>query len=329
MSVLLAVAALAGCSALSSGALVLYSGQHPQTTAALVAAFERETGITVLVRNGDEAALTDQIIAEGEHSPADVVFTENSPALWALQERHLLAPVAASTLASVPARFDSPAGDWVGVSARVSVMIYNTDRLHPADLPRSVLDLSRPSWRGVLGIAAGETDFQPIVTAVDRLHGRAATLAWLQGLKNNAGQRSYADNEALTADVNSGSAGIGIVDQYYWYRLRAQLGAAGMHSALAYFANGDPGYVVDVSGAGVLASSTHRGAAQRFLAFLVSPTGQEIIATGDSFEYPLRPGISTTAPETPFGALRADPVTLAELGDGSAAVALLQQAQLL
>jgi len=63
-----------------------------------------------------------------------------------------------------------------------------------------------------------------------------------------------------------------------------------MHSALAYFAPGDPGYVVNVSGAGVLASSHHKADAQRFVAYLTSKAGQEIIAHSDSFEYAIGSG---------------------------------------
>src|SRR6201996_4496303 len=76
---------LAGASAAPVGAspapITLYSGQHVQTTQALVNAFEKKTGITVNVRFDDEDVLADQIVAEGGHSSADVFFTENSPPL--------------------------------------------------------------------------------------------------------------------------------------------------------------------------------------------------------------------------------------------------------
>ena len=104
---------------------------------------------------------------------------------------------------------------------------------------------------------------------------------------------------------------------------------AATHSAIAYFAPGDPGYVVDVSGAAVLRSSTHRAAAQSFLAFLTSREDQEIIAHGDSFEYPVASGVTTAQPETPLGRLRPNGITVAELGTGAEALALLQKAQLL
>ena len=48
------------------------------------------------------------------------------------------------------------------------------------------------------------------------------------------------------------------------------VGADNMHSAIAFLAPRDPGYVLDVSGAGILASSTHKAAAQAFLSFIVS-----------------------------------------------------------
>ena len=104
--------------------ITLYSGQHVQTTDSLVAGFEKATGITVNVRSDDEDTLADQIVDRGARSPADVFYTENSPALQHLPTR-ACSPGRASTLASTPARYNSPDGDWVGVSARVSVLIYN------------------------------------------------------------------------------------------------------------------------------------------------------------------------------------------------------------
>ncbi|HEY5198863.1 MAG TPA: extracellular solute-binding protein [Solirubrobacteraceae bacterium] len=326
------VGLLAGCGGSSSGpngSLTLYNGQHEQTTDALVKAFEKESGIKVNTRNDDEDVFAAQIAAEGSNSPADVFYTENSPALENLREKGLLAPVLPSTLAATPARFNSAAGQWVGTSARVSVMIYNTKLLKPSQLPTSIMALAGPAWKGKLALAPQETDFQPIVTSVADAHGKAAAVAWLKGLKANAGSHDYPDNETLVDQVNRGQAAIGVINQYYWYRARAEVGVANTHSAIAYFAPGDPGYVLDVSAAGILKSSKHQAAAQKFLAFLVSKAGQEIIARSDSFEYPIGSGVTTAQPETPFAALRPNPITIEQLGDGSTALGLLQQAQLL
>jgi iron(III) transport system substrate-binding protein len=326
VSVALLLSACGGSST-SERSITLYNGQHEQTTAALVAAFERETHIKVNVRTGDEAELADQIVQEGQSSPADVFYTENTPVLEALRERGLLAPVAASTLAQVPTRDDSAQGDWVGVSARVSALVYNTSEIAPSQLPRSILELAEPKWKGKVGFAPSETDFQPLITAIVKLDGRATAERWLKGLQANS--RLYPDNETVVAQVNNGESAVGQINHYYWYRLRAELGQSGMHSALHYYAPGDPGDLVNISGAAVLKSSSHQADAQRLLAFLVSRTGQETIAHSHSYEYPLRPGVSPAAGLRPFADVHPVAITPAELGDGSAALAMEQRLGLL
>jgi len=72
-AVSLAALVLAGCggggAGASSGSITLYNGQHPETTAALVAGFEKSTGIKVIVRSDDEDVLTNQLVTEGRRRP--------------------------------------------------------------------------------------------------------------------------------------------------------------------------------------------------------------------------------------------------------------------
>jgi iron(III) transport system substrate-binding protein len=328
--------ALAGCGGAASGAdaltITLYNGQHEQTTDALVAGFEKATGINVSVRDDDEDTLADEIVNEGSRSPADVIFTENSQVLEFLQGKGLLTKVNASTLAHTPAKYDSPQGDWLGASGRVSVLIYNPSLIKASQLPTSVLQLADPKYKGLVAVAPQETDFQPVVTAVEQANGQAATLRWLDGIKANADSHVYPDNETVADEVNRGSVAFGIVNQYYWYRMRAELGTADTKARIAYFAAGDPGYVVDVSGAAILKSSTHQAAAQKFLAYLVSAQAQEIIANpakSISFEYPIASGVTTEAGETPFDQLQPYPISVGELGTGTAAISLMREAGLL
>jgi iron(III) transport system substrate-binding protein len=330
------LAAACACAALllgacggSSGAntLTIYSGQHEQTTGLLVSRFERETGIKVSVRSGDEQALGNQVLQEGGSSPADVFYSENSPVLESLREHGLLAPVEPATLAAVPSRYSAADGRWVGVSARLSALVYNPAQLGGMAPPSSILELAAPAWKGKVAFAPTETDFQPLVSAIAKLEGMAAAEHWLLGMQANG--RTYPDNETVITQVNSGQSAIAPVNHYYWFRLRDELGAGGMHSALHYLAPGDPGAVLDVSGAAVLASSSHQAAAQRFLAFLVSPAGQQTIARSHSYEYPLRPGVAAAPGLRPLSQITPAPVTPAALGDGSATLALEQKLGLL
>ena len=335
--VMLAIAALvaAGCGAnaatASSGeTITLYNAQHEQTTNALIAAFTAQTGIKVNVRSNGEDVLTAQIEQEGAQSPADVFYTENSPWLEQLDGKHLLAKVDPATLRQVPAADSGASGDWAGVSARVSTMIYHTGSLTPSQLPSSVLDLADPQWKGKLELAPSETDFWPIVSSVAKTYGQARALEWLRGLKANAGSNAtIPDNETVTSDVSQGNGQLGVINGYYFYRLRAEVGPSEVHAALAFFAPHDPGYLLNVSGAAVLASSKHQAAAQKLLAFLTSTTGQTILAHSDSFEYPLADHVAANPALTPLNQLQPNSFSVAELGTGEDAKTLLQQAQLI
>jgi iron(III) transport system substrate-binding protein len=313
--------------------ITLYSGQHPQTTQNLVKAFEKQTGITVKVRSDDEDPLADQMITEGSRSPADVFFTENTPPLEALHDHGLLSKVNASTLALEPAKYASPTGDWAGVSARVSVIVYNPKLIAAKDLPTTLRQFGDPKYRGKLALAPEETDFQPIVTSALKYFGQAGVQSWLKAIKANAaGGHIYPDNETVVDKVNQGQVAFGLINQYYFYRLKAEIGAGNVHAQIQHFAPGDAGYVIDVSGVGILRSSKEQAADQKFVAFLLSKQGQEIIgnpAESISYEYPIASGVVSQAPETPLADLRPNNETLDDLGNGSVAIDLMRQAGLL
>ncbi|HTU97133.1 MAG TPA: extracellular solute-binding protein [Solirubrobacteraceae bacterium] len=326
--------ALAGCGGSSGssgkGTLVIYSAQHPETTAAIVAAFTKQTGIKVELKNDDEDVLTAQLEQEGSRSPADIFYTENSNWLQQLDDKGMLASVPSSTLARVPSRDNAANGKWLGVSGRYSVLIYNPGKISASQLPTTAEALADPKYKGKLELAPAETDFWPIITSMIRAHGRQAALTWLEGLKANAGSDDHTpDNETLVGDVSKGDADMGLINHYYYYRIRAEMGAANFHAKLAWLAPRDPGFVEDISGAAELKSAPHPAAAQKFLAFLVSQAGQNVIAHSKSFEYPLVSGVAPNAELPATSTLKPNPITPAQIGTGIDARNLLRQAGLI
>jgi iron(III) transport system substrate-binding protein len=317
----------AGCGGGGSpNSIVLYNGQHPELTQALAGAFTKATGITVQMRTDDGVILADQLMQEGSASPADVYVSENSPEMMTLEQHGLLGRLPAATLAQIPPTYRSPAGEWVGIALRVSTLVYNTSLLPRAGLPTSILDLAKPQWKGKLAIAPTDSDFPPIVGAVIAMHGEKAASAWLAGLKRNA--QIYQDEEAVVAAVNRGDEAAGIVNQYYWYRLRLEDGAQAMRSALYYFPRTDVGSITNISGATVLASSHNRPAAQRFVRFLVSPEAQRILAHGNDFEYPARPGVPANGSLPPLAVVPHATLPVVALGNDQRATQLIEAAGL-
>ena len=96
---------LAGCGSASSGqSITLYSGQHEQTTDGLVAAFEKQTGITVNVRNDDEDTLANLIAVQGR-TRQPTSSTPRTPRRWSsCRKRACCRRSNASTLARDPGR---------------------------------------------------------------------------------------------------------------------------------------------------------------------------------------------------------------------------------
>jgi len=326
LAILALSAALAGCGGSSPDTIVLYNGQHPQLTTALVDAFTKQTGIHVSVRTGDGIILADQILQEGSASPADVYLTENSPELMNLEGHHLLTALPGSIIDQIPTRDESPAGDWVGVALRISSLAYDPVRVSRSELPASVLALAQPQWKGRIAIAPTDSDFPPLVGAIIAADGRAAAVSWLDGLKRNA--QTYQDEEAVVAAVNRGDAAAGIVNQYYWYRLRLELGAVATHSRLYYFPHHDVGSIENIAGAAVLASSRHKALAKRFVQFIVTAPGQQILARSYDYEYPAPPGIAPN-PELPsLSSISPATLSVTALGTDQEAVQLIQQAGL-
>ena len=244
------------------------------------------------VRAGEDEGLASQIEQEGDASPADVILTENTPPLELLTEKGLLSKVDPSTFAQVPARYSSATGHWVGVAARETVMIYNPKLIAADELPASILDLAKPEWKGKLAIAPSEPDFVPIVSAIEKLDGEAAAKSWLEGFAANA--KHYNDNEGIVAAVDAGQVAAGIVNHYYWYEAVAEEGKAKVPSKLHYFGHEDPGALVNISGAGALASSHDPKLAQEFLAYVVSKEGQSAMTHSGDWQYPLNRSAAAT-----------------------------------
>jgi iron(III) transport system substrate-binding protein len=323
----LAVAAQSGAGQ-AAEPITLYNAQHPQVVEMLTKMFTDETGIAVRVRSGEPPEIASQIAEEGERSPADVFFTANSPELVLLDEKGLLDKVPAATAARIPAKYSARDGDWIGVLARENVLAFNTAMIKESALPASLMDLAKPEWKGRVAIAPSDADFLPLVAAVATTKGEAAALDWLKGLKENA--EVFDDNEGVMAAVDRGAVATGIVNNYYWARLRAENGAANMRSEIHHFAGGDVGALVNVSGAAVLKSSAHKEAAQRFLAFLVSEPAQHALAESEiAYEYPLVPGIAANPLLKPLDRLQPPELDPADLGDDQRAAQLLRQAGLI
>jgi iron(III) transport system substrate-binding protein len=319
----LTVPLLAACGGDDAPSITVYNAQHEELLQDLAPAFTKKTGIKVKLRNGSDFELANQLVQEGSSSPADVFLTENSPAMSLVESKGLFAKLDASTLKLVPAQYEAKSGEWMGFTARSTVLVYNKDKVAEADLPKSLLDLADPKWKGKVSFSPTGADFQAIVSAVLQLKGEKATKAWIAGLKANG--TVYQGNNVVLKEVNAGTIDTGVIYHYYWYRDQEESGENSNDSALHFFGDQDPGAFLSVSGAGVLKASKHSANAQKFVAFLASEEGQKDLAASYALEYPLNPAVDLGRGVKPLSELDPPVVDLSAL-NGPDVIAMLQDA---
>ena len=306
--------------------IVVYNAQHENLVKSWVDGFTKETGIKVTLRNGDDSELGNQLVQEGSASPADVFLTENSPSMLLFDNAKLFAPLDAETLKQVPAEYRPAHGRWIGIAARSTVFVYNPEKLSEQQLPKSLMDLAKPEWKGRWAASPSGADFQAIVSAMLALKGEQATLEWLKAMKANF--VAYKGNSTVMKAVNAGQIDGGVIYHYYRFVDQSKTGENSKNTKLYYFKHQDPGAFVSLSGGGVLASSKHKAQAQAFIKYITGKEGQESLRTNNAFEYAVGVNAASNPKLVPLNELDAPKVEPSTL-NSKKVIELMTQAGLL
>jgi iron(III) transport system substrate-binding protein len=301
--------------------LTVYSGRSEELVGPLLEQFTEATGIEVEGRYGDTAEMANLILTEGENSPADVFFAQDAGALGAVAGEGLLTTLPAEVLDLVDERFRSESGEWVGVSGRARVVVYNTDALGEGDLPDSILGFTDPSWSGRIGWAPTNGSFQSFVTALRVIEGEDGAREWLEGIQANEPSVYEGNNQALDA-VIAGEIDVAFINHYYlMQRLVEEPDAP---AANYYLTDGDPGALVNVAGVGILNTAAHADEAGELVVYLLSQEAQEYFAS-ETKEYPLSEGVEPDAELPPLTEIGSPEIDLSDLSDLEGTLELLQE----
>ena len=312
----------ASCGADGDQRLTIYSGRSPELIGPLLERFAEDTGIDVGVRYGSTAQLAALLIEEGDQSPADIFISQDAGALGAVQAAGLFTTIDDDILERVAATYRSREGQWIGLSGRARVVVYNTDVLSPDDLPDSVLEFTDPKWRGRVAWAPTNGSFQAWVTALRVSEGEDGARAWLEGMLAND-PPEFPNNVSIVNAVGRGEVDAGLVNHYYLNRFLAEQGedfpARNYHTG-----PGDIGTLVNVAGAGVLRTSDQPDATRRFLEFMLSEAAQRYYAETNT-EYPLVAGVEGAPGLRSIADLQPPNIDLSDLWDLEGTLRLLRE----
>ena len=299
----------------SAQELNLYTTREPGLITPLIESFTKATGTkvnTIFVKDG----LPERLAAEGAKSPADVLMAVDFGNLTDLVEKGLTQPIQSKVLSSaVPANLRGPKGEWFALSLRARVLYADKD-LGITSITYE--ELADPKWKGKICSRAGQHPYnKALVAAFLAHHGEAKTEAWLRGLKANLARKATGGDRDVARDIMGGICDVGLANSYYVGLMRSGAGGAdqtkwgeAIKVLLPSFQGG--GTHVNVSGAAVAKNAPHRDAAVKFLEFLVSPEAQKIYAEAN-FEYPVLAGATVHPIIGALGALKVDPVQLADI----------------
>ena len=289
--------------------LVLYSGRSKSLIEPLVKRFEQKSGIDVKVKYGRGAGLLQLLKQEARAGVdrADVFWANTAGTLGTATDMGLLQKLPKALL-DKPGAFTPKSGQWVPVTTRFRVLAYNSNKVDPAELPDSVLDLPElDKFKGRIGWTPTYSSFQDFVTALRLKEGRSAAASWLQGMKQLDPQ-GYKSNTPMVRALAEGEIDIALTNHYYVHRLKHG-GAEGEYEGheeeeeeeheeeehernagapveIYHFAAGDPGNLALVTGAGMIKGSDSPEAARKFLAHLLSKKSQRFAAETVN-EYPV------------------------------------------
>ena len=289
--------------------ITIYSGRSEEYFTPFTE-WEEKTGIKVNIRYGDSAELAAQILEEGANSPADLFLSQDAGSLGAVSQAALFATLPENIGTDIRSKFIAADRSWIGVTGRARVFAYNPAKI--STLPQSVTNLTDAKYRNQVGIAPSNASFQAFISGLINAKGEAAAQKWLNDMKAN-GVKIYPKNSAIVEAIDKGEISIGLVNHYYVWEVTESLGRE-INAKIGFFAPGDIGNMVNVSGIGVLASSAKQSAAQDFINFLTTAAVQkEFVA--QSFEYSLLPNAVPPVGLLTLEAIGAPAVDLAALKD--------------
>lgn len=299
----------------------VYSARHYDTDEALYQRFTEATGIAVNVVEGKDDELIERLKSEGENSPADLFITVDAGRLWRAEAEDLFQPIDSAILQErVPENLRHPDGDWFGLTKRARIIVYNKEKVQPAQLS-TYEDLADPKWKGKVCIRSSSNVYnQSLLGSMIESKGAAATETWAKNLVSNFARSPQGGDTDQIKAVAVGECDVTVVNHYYLSRLQASQDPQDQELAGkvgAFFPNqGDRGTHVNISGVGLTRNAPHKEAAIQFVEYLTTPDAQTAFAKGNE-EFPVVEAVPLPENLKAFGSFKADAVNVSAYGRNS------------
>ena len=296
----------------------VYSARQSQLIKPLLDAFQADTGIQVNLITGSDDQLIKRLKSEGLNSPADILLTADAGRLSKAKTMGLLQAINSPPLFKViPAHLRDPGNTWFGLTYRARAIFYAKNRVSPQQLS-TYESLTDPQWRNRVCVRSSNSIYnQSLIASMISSVGLPKAQQWANGLVRNFARRPVGgDKDQITA-VASGRCDVAIANSYYYAQMAfggdRTLRVAASKVGIFWPNQNDRGTHINISGAGVTASSKNKANAIRLLNYLLNDDAQRWYATVNG-EYPVKKNIPADPRIQAWGAFKSDSLNLSELG---------------
>lgn len=261
------------------GKVIVYGSVVPQAMEGLNKAFEKKYAIPVEYWRGDSTKVSERALTEWRAGkPGFDVIEANRGVQLIMKSEGLFSKFIPPSAEKFPAQYkekDALITPWRVLPISI---LYNTEMVKPADLPKTFDDLLNPKWSGKIAIPdpTRHTTTAQFFWNLQKFRGDK----WLDYVKALAKQKPILVESLapVTPTIIKGEAAVGITYIKYVKQYKGPVSYILMDKYLT-----DPNYLA------VSAKASRPNAARLYVDYACSPDGQKAIA--EEGEFVLYPGI--------------------------------------
>lgn len=261
------------------GKVVVYGSVPPQSMEGLHQAFKNKYGIEIEYWRGSSTQVSERALTEWRAGrPAFDIAEGNRGVQLIMKDEGLFQKFIPPASEKFPARFKEKDGLITPWRVLPISILYNTELVKPAELPKTFDDLLSPKWTGKISIPdpTRHTTTAQFLWNLEKFKGDK----WLDYVKALAKQKPILVESLapVTTTIIKGEAAVGITYIKYIKQYKGPVNYVPMDKYLT-----DPNYL------SLSAKASHPNAAKLYIDFACSPEGQKEIA--EDGEFVLAPGV--------------------------------------
>ncbi len=299
----------------------VYSYRQPILINPFFEEFTNSTGIKVNVLHAKKGLL-ERLLAEGSHTPADLVLTVDISRLSQFVEEGVLMPINSSVLIkNIPSYLRDSENRWFALSKRARIIAVSKDRV-PDGAIRNIEDLANSKWKGKICTRPGSHDYnRSLLASIIAAHGEKVAEDWAKGLVANLARKPEGNDRAQVKAIYEGVCDIALMNTYYFGKMKfneknPEQKDWAQSINLVFSNQQDRGNHINIAGGGVVKYSQNKANAIALLEFLTEPKAQELYSSMN-YEYPVNPIMSLSVELKSWGEFKEDKLPIEKLAEFS------------